>query len=170
MLYNKSDVLKFLPHRDPFLFIDSIEKIDLVSSENTEQSFPNYNARYLVGSKVRANFKVTKDLEVLRGHFPGNPVLPGVVQVEMMAQACSFIVYHAFYDSFTSYEIEVALLSVDRARFKKAVIPDQELILLGELIKGRGSFQTYDVRLENLSGELICSAEIMATLTFKKRS
>jgi 3-hydroxyacyl-[acyl-carrier-protein] dehydratase len=78
MLFNKQEVLDFLPHRKPFLFVDTVESVTVdpkvLESEKVE-------SKDLVGSKVVAHFHVGEDLEILKGHFPGNPILPGVIQV-----------------------------------------------------------------------------------------
>ena len=89
MLLDKTQVMKFLPHRDPFLFIDSVKDVTL--PENLRGEKGPFTPAQLVGGKAICNFKVDNTVKVLEGHFPGNPILPGVVQVEMMAQAATFL-------------------------------------------------------------------------------
>ena len=88
MLMDKKQVVEFLPHRDPFLFIDSVSEVDTSGCESQTEF---KEAKDLVGAKVTAQFEIKDELEILKGHFPGNPILPGVVQVEMMAQASAFL-------------------------------------------------------------------------------
>ncbi len=123
MLYDHSEVLTFLPHRDPFLFVDSIESIG-------------------PGMKVVGQFVARKDLSIFEGHFPGNPVFPGVCQVEMMAQVASFLFYRSTENQVQKIK-NVALLGVDFARFRRPIYPGQSLRIKAELKRSRGVFKTF---------------------------
>lgn len=93
MLMDKNLVMKFLPHRDPFLFVDSVKEI-VLPPELEGQSGP-FTQQQLIGGKSVCNYRVDDSVKVLEGHFPGNPILPGVVQVEMMAEqhhSCALVV------------------------------------------------------------------------------
>lgn len=164
MYFSKEEVLAFLPHRDPFLFVDSIEKIEIPDGLPEKKI---YAMKELNGGKVEGNFYVREDLEVLRGHFPGRPILPGVVQVEMMAQSSSFLITKSIED-LQSIDLEVALLGVDNSRFRKPIYPGVHLKLYGEQVRSRGSILNYDCRIE-CDGVLMSEASIMATATLKTK-
>jgi len=89
MKLNYKDVITLLPHRDPFLFIDSVESI----SAPKEEIIPGagIDLKKTIGMEIIAHYRTKADHPIFAGHFPGNPILPGVVQVEMMAQATSFV-------------------------------------------------------------------------------
>jgi 3-hydroxyacyl-[acyl-carrier-protein] dehydratase len=161
MYMNKEQVLQFLPHRNPFLFIDSVKEI-ILPEELRGKKGP-FTLQQLIGGKSVCNFRVDQSVQVLEGHFPGNPILPGVVQVEMMAQASSFLVISTFDRPFQEVKIDVALISVDSARFRKPVVPPMDLEVSATLTKTRGIFQQYDCEI-HCDGELMSQCSVMATL------
>jgi 3-hydroxyacyl-[acyl-carrier-protein] dehydratase len=161
MLMNKKQVMDFLPHREPFLFIDSVKEI-ILPQELAGKDGP-FPSTALVGGKTICTYKVDQSVKVLEGHFPGDPILPGVVQVEMMAQAASFLAIHCRQKP--EDKIEVALLGIDSARFRKPVIPPMELEIHATLSKVRGPIQIYDCQILS-QGELISQTTVMASLKF----
>lgn len=163
MLMEKNQVMEFLPHRDPFLFIDGVKEI-ILPEELKGRSAP-FKAQELVGGKTICAFKVDHKVKVLEGHFPGDPILPGVVQVEMMAQAASFLATQCQPSS--DSKIEVALLGIDSARFRKPVIPPMDLEVHATLTKMRGPIQMYDCEVYS-NGDLISQATVMASLKFNQ--
>lgn len=164
MKYSKQQVQQFLPHRDPFLFIDSIEEIILpqgISASSLEKN----NFKPLIGGKVIAHYFVQKDHAIFRGHFPGNPIFPGVTQIEMMAQASAFLSAECLQGNFENINLEVALLSVTEAKFRKKIIPDAHIIIETELILCRQFFQTHRVVCKH-EGEVMSEATVMALLKY----
>jgi 3-hydroxyacyl-[acyl-carrier-protein] dehydratase len=164
MLMDKNQVMKFLPHRDPFLFIDTV--VELILPENLEKGKRAYNVQELVGGKSICTFRVDSSVKVLEGHFPGNPILPGVVQVEMMAQAASFLAIKGIDCPLDEIKIDVALLGVDSARFRRPIIPPMDLIIQSTLIKIRGPIHMYECEIRS-NGELYSQSSIMASLKFE---
>ncbi len=161
MFMDKTQVMRFLPHRDPFLFIDSVKEIVLPESLNGQKG--PFTPNQLVGGKSICLFKVDNSVKVLEGHFPGNPILPGVVQVEMMAQAASFLCVHCLNKPIEETKLEVALISIDSARFRKPIVPPMDLEIHSVLSKVRGPFQIYDCEIF-CNGELISQCNVMASL------
>lgn len=161
MLLDKKQVMEFLPHRDPFLFIDGVKEI-IIPDELKGKTGP-FTAAQLVGGKAICVFKVDSSVKVLEGHFPGNPILPGVVQVEMMAQAASFLATYCRPAGNNS--VEVALLGIDSARFRKPIIPPMDLEIHATLTKVRGPIQMYDCSIY-YNGDLISQTSVMASLKF----
>ena len=157
MHMNKEQVMAFLPHRDPFLFIDTVKSVTLPEGCTGVGPFP---AQQLIGGKTVCTFKVDNSVKVLEGHFPGNPILPGVVQVEMMAQAGSFLAQFALPKG---AKLDVALLSVDSARFRKPVIPPMELEISCVLTKVRGPIWMFDCQIHS-QGDLISQCTCMASI------
>jgi len=161
MLMEKKEVMDFLPHRDPFLFIDTVKEITLPDSLKDKKG--PFTAQQMIGGKCICCFKVDHSVKVLEGHFPGDPILPGVVQVEMMAQAASFLATHC--KPTDDSKIEVALLGIDSARFRKPVVPPMDLEVHATLTKVRGPIQMYDCEIYS-NGELISQTSVMASLKF----
>jgi len=163
MLMEKKQVMDFLPHRDPFLFIDGVKEITLCESLKGQKG--PFTPAQMIGSKSVCTFKVDNSVKVLEGHFPGNPVLPGVVQVEMMAQAASFLATQCKLD--LDSKIDVALLGIDSARFRKPIIPPMDLEIHATLTKVRGPIQMYDCEIYS-NGDLISQTSVMASLKFNQ--
>lgn len=161
MLMDKKQVMNFLPHRDPFLFIDGVKEITLPESLKGQKG--PFTPTQLVGGKTICTFKVDDSVKVLEGHFPGDPILPGVVQVEMMAQAASFLAVNCLEKPIEESKLEVALLGVDSARFRKPVIPPMDLEIHATLIKVRGPIQMYECEIY-ANGDLMSQTSVMASL------
>ena len=120
---NKSEIISLLPHREPMLLIDELKDIKKLSS-------------------ATAIMYVKKDAFYVNGHFPGNPVMPGVLIVEAFGQAAAALTAHGIDKK--EYENKlVFLMSVEKARFRNPVIPDCKLILKIEAIRSHGRVWKY---------------------------
>jgi 3-hydroxyacyl-[acyl-carrier-protein] dehydratase len=161
MLMDKKQVMQFLPHRDPFLFIDSVKSITLPEALQGQKG--PFTPQQIIGGKSICTFKVDENVKVLEGHFPGAPILPGVVQIEMMAQAASFLCLFCLEKPIEQSKLEVQLLGADSARFRKPVIPPMDLEIHATLNKVRGPIQWYDCELYS-NGDLISQTSVMASL------
>jgi 3-hydroxyacyl-[acyl-carrier-protein] dehydratase len=111
------DIQKILPHRYPFLLLDRITEID---GEKTIKGYKN----------------VTANEEFFQGHFPGNPVMPGVLIIEAMAQLGAYLLLRRW-----SPERRTAYFTtIEKARFKRAVVPGDRLDMEILVTRDRGSF------------------------------
>jgi 3-hydroxyacyl-[acyl-carrier-protein] dehydratase len=163
MLLSHDQVKTFLPHRNPFLFVDTIESLIVPVEKEGKIKVP----RDLVGVKVIALFEVKEDLEILKGHFPGNPILPGVVQVEMMAQASAFVSLPLNNLSIAGLDVETLLVSVEKSKFRKPIVPGMKLEIHATMIKNRGTIASYSAEIFS-NGEKTSEAEFLAKLEIKK--
>ncbi len=120
---NKKDIIKLLPHREPMLLIHELRNIKKLST-------------------ATAIVKVRKDSFFVQGHFPDQPVMPGVLIVEAFGQAAAALTAHGI-DKKTYENKLVFLMSVEKARFRNPVIPDCELELNIEAIRTHGKVWKY---------------------------
>ncbi|MDB4118977.1 3-hydroxyacyl-ACP dehydratase FabZ [Candidatus Pelagibacter sp.] len=120
---NKKDIINLLPHREPMLLIDELSEINKLSS-------------------ATALVKVRKDSFFVQGHFPQNPVMPGVLIVESFGQAAAALTAHGL-DKSTYDNKLVFLMGVEKARFRNPVIPDCDLVLKIEAIRSHGRVWKY---------------------------
>lgn len=160
MLLNTEEVKKILPHRDPFLFIDSVESVTIPGK--VIEPGKVYDIKDIQDAEVVAYYKTKKDHAIFAGHFPDYPILPGVVQVEMMAQATSFIVL-LVNEKPQEMKMDVALLGINEARFRKPVFPDMELKLVSKTLKIRGPMITSECKLYH-NDQLMSEAVVLASL------
>ena len=120
---NKSEISALLPHREPMLLIDELyDIVDLKSAT--------------------AIVNVKKNSFFVQGHFPENPVMPGVLIVESFGQAAAALTAHGL-DKSTYENKLVFLMGVEKARFRNPVIPDCKLILKIEAIRSHGRVWKY---------------------------
>lgn len=164
MLLSHEQVLEYLPHRDPFQFLDTVESV-IVPKELEGKEVDN--PRELVGTKVIAHFEVKENLDVLKGHFPGNPILPGVVLIELMAQASAFVSLPLNNLDIKGLDVETLLVSVEKAKFRKPVTPGMKLEIHTVMIKCRGTIASYSSEVF-VAGEKIAESEFLAKLTINK--
>ena len=120
---NKKEIIELLPHRDPMLLIDELTNIKKLHS-------------------ATAIVYVKKDSFFVQGHFPGNPVMPGVLIVESFGQAAAALTASGI-DKSTYENKLVFLMGVEKARFRNPVIPDCKLILKIEAIRSHGRVWKY---------------------------
>jgi 3-hydroxyacyl-[acyl-carrier-protein] dehydratase len=163
VILNSEQVKKILPHRDPFLFIDSVESVNIPGIEY--QKGKVYTLKEIGEAEVVAHYRTKKDHAIFAGHFPGNPILPGVVQVEMMAQATTFIVL-LLQENHESMDLEVALLGIDEARFRKPILPEMDLKLVTKTLKIRGTMLTSSCKIFH-NDQLMSEATVLASLKMK---
>lgn len=160
MLLSTEQVRQILPHRDPFLFIDSVESVRVPGREYVKGQI--FDIKDITDAEVVAHYRTKKDHAIFAGHFPDYPILPGVVQVEMMAQATSFIVLLLNADPF-SLKMDVALLGINEARFRKPVLPEMDLKLVTRTLKIRGPMLTSECKLYH-NDQLMSEATVLASL------
>ena len=120
---NKQQIIQLLPHREPMLLIDEL-----------------YDIKKLTSATAVVNVK--KDSFFVQGHFPDNPVMPGVLIVESFGQAAAALTANGL-DKSTYENKLVFLMGVEKARFRNPVIPDCELILKIEAIRSHGKVWKY---------------------------
>ena len=140
---NKDQIKKLLPHREPMLLID--ELINIV---------PHKSAVGVINVKRNSFY--------FQGHFPGQPVMPGVIIVEAFGQTAAALTAY----SLNREEVEdklVYLMSVDKARFRKPIMPDCKLLLEIEAIRSRGRVWRYK-GIARVDGTKMADAEWAATI------
>ena len=120
---NKEQILKLLPHREPMLLIDELKNIKKLSS-------------------AIAVVNVKKDSFYVQGHFPGQPVMPGVLIVEAFGQAAAALTAAGIDKSVYENKL-VFLMSIEKARFRNPVVPDCKLELKIEAIRSHGKVWKY---------------------------
>ncbi|MFT6850379.1 MAG: UDP-3-O-[3-hydroxymyristoyl] N-acetylglucosamine deacetylase [Sphingobacteriales bacterium] len=144
-LYDINDIHRLLPHRQPFLLIDKIIEL---------------GKNHVVGVK-----NVTINEEFFKGHFPGNPIMPGVLQIEAMAQTGGVLVLSQVEDP---ENYETYFMKIDKAKFKDKVIPGDTLIFKCELIAPvrRGICQMKATAM--VGNKIVAEAELMAQIAKKQ--
>ena len=145
---NKENIKNLLPHREPMLLIDELINIKKLKS-------------------ATAIVNVKKDSLFVQGHFPGEPVMPGVLIVEAFGQAAAALTA-AGIDKSTYENKLVFLMTVDKARFRSPVIPDCKLELNIEAIRSHGRVWKYKGEAF-VDGNKMADAQWAATIVDRKK-
>ena len=136
MLMNREQIKEVLPHREPFLLVDEVEEME-------------------VGKSIVAKKYVTEDEYYFQGHFPGRPIMPGVLIVEALAQTGAVaILSQPEWKGKTAY-----FAGINKAKFKQKVVPGDTLVLETEIIKVKGPIGVGQATAK-VNGKLACSAEL----------
>ena len=137
------EIQKILPHRYPFLFVDRVLDIE-------------------PGKKITAIKNVSMDEPFFQGHFPGRPIMPGVLMVEAMAQAGGLLVSKS--NPNPNDDNLVYFMSIEKAKFRKPVVPGDQLVLEVEALQTRGKVWKFKGEAK-VDGKVVCEAEFMAMTT-----
>tara|TARA_B100001540_G_C15594951_1_gene545846 strand:- start:345 stop:800 length:456 start_codon:yes stop_codon:yes gene_type:complete len=141
---NKNQIVKLIPHRDPFLFLDELIEIKKLETATGVYTFKNTEDFFL-------------------GHFPGHPIVPGVILVEMMAQAGAALIAYSI-DEETTDKV-VYLMNIEKTKFRNPVFPNQKIYTYVKALRSKGRVwklqgKTLDSKNKIIS-EAIWSAMIM---------
>ncbi len=143
----KNQIKDLLPHREPMLLIDELIEIKKLSS-------------------ATGILNLTKDSPFVQGHFPGQPVMPGVLIVEAFGQTAAALTAHGL-DKETYDNKLVFLMSVEKARFRNPVIPNCKLELKIESIRSHGRVWKYKGEAY-VDGKKMADAQWSATIVDRK--
>ena len=144
---NKNQIMELLPHREPMLLLDELINIKKLTS-------------------ATAIVNVTKDSFFVQGHFPGQPIMPGVLIVEAFGQAAAALTAHGIDKSVYENKL-VFLMTIEKARFRNPVIPDCKLELNIEAIRSHGKVWKYKGEAL-VEGKKMADAQWAATIVDRK--
>ena len=139
-----NEIREYLPHRYPFLLVDRVVELDTDAK------------------RIRAYKNVTINEPFFNGHFPQHPIMPGVLIIEAMAQAAALL-------SFKSTGVKpddnsvVYFAGIDNARFKRPVVPGDQLIFDVEITQSKRNIFKYKARA-SVDGELAAEADLMCAI------
>ena len=139
--FNIEEILEILPQRFPFVLIDRI-------------------TNFISGEKCTAIKNVSVNEPYFQGHFPGKPIMPGVLILESMAQAGSFLVLYNLEDPLSK---GMFFSAVEKSKFRKPIVPGDQIILEMKLLK----FRLGTVKISGkayVDNQLVAEAILLATL------
>jgi 3-hydroxyacyl-[acyl-carrier-protein] dehydratase len=134
------EIMRRLPHRYPMLLVDRVLECHS-------------------GQSIRAVKNVTANEEFFAGHFPGRPVMPGVLILEGMAQAAGILCFVTA-GIYPDESVKFYFAGIDKARFRRPVLPGDQLVLKATLERRIRSIWKFATTAE-VNGEEVCSAEMM---------
>lgn len=142
---NINDILKLLPHRYPIILVDKVLEI-------------------IPLKKIKAVKNVSANEPYFTGHFPENPIMPGVLQIEAMAQTGAILLLSSMPDP----KVNTAyLLGIDKARFRQKVLPGDQLIIEVEVLKLIKSFCKLKAEIK-VNDVPVAEAELLTSAEFLK--
>ena len=146
MVYDVNQIQEMLPHRYPFLLVDRITEVKK-------------------GEFVEGFLNISITNQVFQGHFPGHPIYPGVLIIEGMAQTGAILPFTVMSKEELNDKV-VYFMSIDKAKFRKPVLPGDKLVYRVSTIKHRGKI--WQLKGEAyVDGELVSEAELKAMIMDK---
>lgn len=136
-------IMKYLPHRYPFLLIDRV--LEIVPNE-----------------RIVAIKNISMNEPQFPGHFPNHPVMPGVLMIEALAQTAGVLAFRSSDQDVSSNSV-IYFVGIDAARFKRPVVPGDQLIFDVEITHAKRNIYKYKARA-SVDGELAAEAELMCAI------
>jgi beta-hydroxyacyl-ACP dehydratase FabZ len=137
------EIMETLPHRYPFLLVDRILELEI--------------GKRIVGIK-----NVTMNEPFFQGHFPGHPIMPGVLLIEAMAQTGGVLAMKSVPLEQVKNKV-IYFMSIDKAKFRKPVVPGDQVRFELEQTRGRANIRAYNAKAL-VDGVLVAEAELMAMI------
>ena len=141
-VYSVTEIMKLLPHRYPFLLVDRIVELE--------------PEKRIVGLK-----NVTINEQFFQGHFPGAPVMPGVLIIEAMAQVAGVLIYRDLLDR---HKKLIYFTGIENAKFRRPVVPGDQLLISMEVLNRRTNFGKMQGRA-TVEGKLVAEAVVLFAIT-----
>ena len=141
---NQDQIKEYIPHREPFLFIDTLIEIEKLKKATGVKTF-------------------TANDNFFKGHFPEQPVVPGVILVEMMAQTAAALIAYSIKEE--TFDKIVYLMNIDNTKFRKPVFPNEKIFAKVKALRSKGRVWKFEGELldeeDNKIAESVWCATIM---------
>ena len=145
---NFEEIKDLIPHREPFIFIDKLIDIEKLKHATGVKTF-----------SMKDNF--------FKGHFPEQPVVPGVILVEMMAQTAAALIAYSIKEE--TFDKIVYLMNIDNTKFRKPVFPDDKIYSNVNALRSKGRVWKFEGNIANNKGQIIAESNWCATIMDKKK-
>jgi 3-hydroxyacyl-[acyl-carrier-protein] dehydratase len=143
---NLAEIKELIPHREPFLYIEKLIDITKLSRATGIKLFNN-------------------DDSFFNGHFPGHPVVPGVILIEMMAQTAAALIAYSIRDE--TFDKIVYLMNVENTKFRKPVFPGETIKANVAALRSKGRVWRFEGKSINEKNEIVCNAQWSAMIMDK---
>ncbi len=145
---NQNQIKEYIPHREPFLFIDELIDIEKLKKATGVKTF-------------------TENDDFFKGHFPDQPVVPGVILVEMMAQTAAALIAYSIKDE--TFDKIVYLMNIDNTKFRRPVFPNDKIFAKVNALRSKGKVWKFEGKLINNDDSLIAESTWCATIMDKNK-
>ena len=146
VILNQDQIKEYIPHREPFLFIDELIDIEKLTKATGVKTF-------------------TQDDDFFKGHFPEQPVVPGVILVEMMAQTAAALIAYSIKEE--TFDKIVYLMNIDNTKFRKPVFPNEKIFSRVNALRSKGKVWKFKGELVDLQNNKIAESVWCATIMDK---
>ncbi len=140
---SSEQIKKLIPHREPFLFIDELCNIIKLKTATGIKTF-------------------NKTEEFFKGHFPGQPIVPGVILIETMAQTAAALIAYSIQKE--TFDKIVYLMNIENSKFRKPVFPEMKIFSNVHANRSRGRVWQFSGRIIDSNSQLICEANWAAMI------